>query len=146
MRSCVQQIEESFRPLTLSSVYQTRAIGFEGNDFYNMAIGFDSTLKVEAIHATLRKIEDAHGRRRDVDKLRPRPLDIDLLLFGDLVRHCEHFNIPREEIVRYAFVLLPLSEIAAGLIHPETGQTIGDTWRDFDAGSQPIKKIGFDFE
>ena len=146
LRSCVRQIKEKFRPLTLSSVYQTRAIGFEGNDFYNMAIGFDSTLKVEAIHATLREIEDAHGRRRDVDKLRPRPLDIDLLLFGDLVRYCDNLNIPREEIVRFAFVLLPLSEIAAELIHPETGQAIGEIWRDFDAGSQPIKKIGFEFE
>jgi 2-amino-4-hydroxy-6-hydroxymethyldihydropteridine diphosphokinase len=146
LRSCVRQIKENFRTLTLSSVYQTRAIGFEGNDFYNMVIGFDSTSKVGAIHTTLRKIEDAHGRRRGVDKLRPRPLDIDLLLYGDLVRHCDNFNIPRKEIVRYAFVLLPLSEIAAELIHPETGQAIGEIWRAFDAGSQPITKIELEFE
>ena len=146
LRSCVRQIKENFQPLTLSSVYQTRAIGFEGNDFYNMAIGFDSTLKVETIHAILRKIEDAHGRRRGVDKLRPRPLDIDLLLYGDLVRRGDNLEIPREEIVRYAYVLLPLSEIAAKLTHPETEQAIGEMWRAFDAGSQPIKKIGFKFE
>ena len=146
LRSCVRQIKEKYRRLTLSSVYQTRAIGFEGDDFYNMAIGFDSTLTVEDIHGALRKIESAHGRRRDADKLRPRPLDIDLLLFGNLVRHRDNLDIPRGEILSYAFVLLPLSEIAAGLIHPETGQAIGEIWRAFDAGDQPVRKIGFDFE
>ena len=103
-------------------------------------------MKVETIHAILRKIEDAHGRRRGVDKLRPRPLDIDLLLFGDLVCHGDNLDIPREEIVRYAYVLLPLSEIAVKLPQPETEQAIGEMWRAFDAGSQPIKKIGFKFE
>lgn len=146
LRSSVRQIGESFRPLSLSSVYRTRAIGFDGDDFYNMAIGFDSTLTVDDIHATLRKIEDAQGRRRGVDKLCPRPLDIDLLLFGDLVRHSPIIDIPRGEIVRYAFVLLPLCEIAADLIHPENGQAIEEILRAFDAGDQPIRKIGFDFE
>lgn len=146
LRSCVRQIKEKFGPLTLSSVYQTRAIGFEGDDFYNMVIGFDSTLLVDDIHGTLRKIEYAHGRWRGGDKLRPRPLDIDLLLFGDLVRHRDKLDIPRAEILSYAFVLLPLSEIAADLIHPETGQTIAELWRTLDAGDQPVRKIGFDFE
>ena len=79
-------------------------------------------------------------------KFSSRPLDIDLLLFGNLVRHTADIDIPRREIILYAFVMLPLSEIAADWIHPETGKTIGRMWQDFDAGDQPIEKIAFDFD
>ena len=146
LRSSVRQLNELFRPLTLSSVYQSQAVGFSGDDFYNMAIGFDTTSSVDDIHRSLRQIERAHGRRRHVGKFSARPIDIDLLLFGDMVQHTARFAIPRAEITQCAFVLLPLCEIAADLIHPETGQTIGDMWNNFDADDQPIQRIDFEFE
>lgn len=145
LRSCIRHIKENFWPIALSSVYQTGAIGFEGDDFYNMTVGFDSALPVEDVHGILREIENTHGRERGKSKSGSRSLDIDLLLFGNLVRHGGPFDIPRREIVHHAFVLLPLSEIAADFVHPETGNTIGELWRSFDAGIEPIRKIEFYF-
>lgn len=145
MRSSVKQLDKLFSPLTLSSVYQSRSVGFAGNDFYNMAIGFDTALSVDNLRRSLRQIENAHGRQRSIDRFSSRPLDIDLLLFGDVVQHTAQFDIPRIEISQSAFVLLPLSEIATNLIHPETGQTIGAMWDNFDADDQPIRKIDFEF-
>lgn len=145
VRSSVEQLDKLFGPLTLSSVYRSRAVGFVGDDFYNMAIGFDTALSVDDIQRSLRQIESAHGRQRGIEKFSARPLDIDLLLFGDTVQHTARFELPRAEIAQCAFVLLPLSEIAADLIHPETGQTIGTMWDNFDADDQMIHKIDFEF-
>ena len=145
LRSSVRQLDKLFGPLTLSSVYRSRAVGFAGDDFYNMAIGFDTVSSVDDIHRSLRQIEHAHGRERHIGKYSARPIDIDLLLFGDMVHHTARFVIPRTEITQCAFVLLPLCEIAADLIHPETGQTIGAMWDNFDADDQPIRRIDFEF-
>ncbi len=145
IRSSVSQLQELFAPLTLSSVYQSKAVGFQGSDFYNFALGFDTAASLSHIQSALRGIEAAHGRRRGTNKYSSRPLDIDLLLFGDLVRHSDDIDIPRHEIMQYAFVLLPLSEIAADVVHPETAQTIGQMWRDFAASDQTIKKLDFRF-
>ena len=146
LRSCIQQLHEVFQPLTLSSVYRTRAVGFDGDDFYNMAVGFDSALPVEAVQACVRKIEDAHGRERLIRKYTSRPLDIDLLLYGDYKMHSGSLDVPRREILDHAFVLQPLCEIASSLRHPETGQSIGEIWQSFDATGQPTRRIDFDFD
>ena len=145
VRSSVNQLKKLFGPLILSSVYRSRAVGFEGEDFYNMVVGFDTTLSLDDIHEHLHRIEREHGRQRGMEKFSARPLDIDLLLFGDTVQHSARFDIPRSEIEQCAFVLLPLSEIAADLVHPETGQTFGAMWENFKDENQTIRKIEFEF-
>jgi 2-amino-4-hydroxy-6-hydroxymethyldihydropteridine diphosphokinase len=146
LRRCVRTLHELFRPLELSSVYRTRAIGFEGDDFYNMVVSFDTDLPVEALKARIREIEDAQGRVRRTEKFTARPLDIDLLLYGDMIRRKGLVDLPRPEILKHAFVLQPLCEIAPGLRHPETGRCIADIWDQFDASGQPTRRIDFDFD
>lgn len=145
IKSAIHHLQKLFSPLTVSCVYQSKAVGFDGADFYNLVVGFDTTFSLDQIHDCLRGIEEAHGRKRGTSKYSSRPLDIDLLLFGDTVRHTEHIDVPRGEIGRYAFVLLPLSEIAHDIMHPETAQTIGEMWSNFDAVDQPIHRIQFEF-
>ena len=145
VRSSIVQLERLFSPLTLSSVYRSRAVGFEGEDFYNMVVGFDTNLSIANVHENLRKIENTHGRQRGIEKFSARPLDIDLLLYGEMVQHTASIDVPRSEIEQCAFVLLPLNEIAADLIHPETGQTIGSMWKNFKDKDQTIQKIEFKF-
>ena len=145
VRSSVHELEKLFSPLTLSSVYRSRAVGFEGEDFYNMVVGFDTTLSLDDIHDHLRRIERAHGRQRGMEKFSARSLDIDLLLYGDTVQHSASFDIPRSEIDQCAFVLLPLSEIAPDLVHPEYGHTIGAMWQNFKCKDQAIEKIELEF-
>ena len=127
-----------------SAVFESQPVGIKSGPFFNFVVSAYTDLPLMELDRRLKFIEADNGRYAPDRK--GLPLDIDVLLYGDLVRHCDNFNIPRKEIVRYAFVLLPLSEIAAELIHPETGQAIGEIWRAFDAGSQPITKIELEFE
>ena len=145
IKSSVFELRKRFGPLTLSSVYQSKAVGFEGDDFYNLVVGFDTSSSLAGIQRILRQIEAAHGRHRNSSKYSSRPIDIDLLLFGDTVAHAEGIDVPRHEIAQYAFVLLPLSEIAADVVHPETAQTFAQMWQEFVVADQPIKKVDFRF-
>ena len=146
LRSGVRHLDDKFHLQILSGVYQTRAVGFEGEDFLNMAVGFDSDLPVEQLQSGIKAIEDVHGRARGLGKYVSRPLDIDLLMYGDLIRHDDFIDVPRREILYHAFVLQPLSEIAPTRKHPETGLTFGDSWRAFDASGQSIRRIEFSFD
>lgn len=145
LRSGVHHLHDLFRPLTLSSVYRTRAVGFDGEDFYNMVVGFDSSLSLEEIQRAIKKIEGAHGRQRGFGRYVSRPMDIDLLLYGNRIQHSGPIDVPRREILHHAFVLEPLSEVAPDLRHPETGLTFGEMWRAFDASGQPSRRIDFEF-
>ncbi|MBA1330900.1 2-amino-4-hydroxy-6-hydroxymethyldihydropteridine pyrophosphokinase, partial [Candidatus Endoriftia persephone str. Guaymas] len=86
----------------------------------------------------LRWIEEKNGRQRESDKFAPRTLDVDLLTYGDVVVDEPGLQLPRDEITRYAFVLLPLSEVAGDEIHPVTGQSYRELWRAFNAPEQRL--------
>jgi 2-amino-4-hydroxy-6-hydroxymethyldihydropteridine diphosphokinase len=130
----------------LSRVYETPAEGFDGDAFYNLVVGFDTAESVEQVRTALAAIEDAHGRTRNGPRHGPRVLDLDLLLYGDFVRHDRGFDIPRSEIVQYAFVLGPLAEIAPNLRHPETGDTMAQLWENFDGARQRMVPVALDLE
>ena len=80
----------------------------------------------------LRQIELDNGRTRNSQKFSPRTLDLDLILYDDLVINDGRLQIPRDEIERYAFVLEPLAEIAPALKHPITHITYAELWEKFD--------------
>ena len=72
-------------------------------------------------------------------------LDLDLLLYDDLVLDEKGLRLPREEILRNAFVLWPLAEIAPALVHPSAGKTYAELWADFDKSKETLAPIEFDF-
>lgn len=131
LRGAVRMLREHYGTLTLSHVYETPAEGFDGAAFYNLVAGFDTGESVEQLRQALAAIETAHGRRREHRRFGPRTLDLDILLYDDLVRHTGGVNIPRGEIAKYAFVLGPLAELAPDLSHPETGERLGAMWDQF---------------
>lgn len=135
--TAVRELSDSYRPLTLSTVYESEPVGFGGDNFLNLVAGFDTDSPIEAVIARLKAIEQSCGReRRNNDH--SRTLDIDLLIYGELSRHDDKVDIPREEIGRCAFVLLPLAEIAPEHKHPETGITFGEMWSSFPGGEQQL--------
>ncbi len=146
IRGAVRALKQRYDQLTLSRVYETPAEGFDGDAFYNLVTGFDTEEPVEQVRAALAAIENAHGRTRNGPRSGPRTLDLDLLLYGDLVRHGGGVDIPRDEIVKYAFVLGPLAEIAPGLKHPETGETMARLWENFDAARRRLVPVGLGLE
>lgn len=141
IRGAVGALGERFGELVCSSVYESPAVGFDGEPFFNLVVGFDTTATVGELDATFRHIEDRFGRVRGVERFAPRTLDIDLLTYGQSVGEQDGLILPREDILRYAFVLGPLAEVAPDELHPVEGIRYRSIWERFDRSSQPIVKI-----
>jgi len=146
IRACAHLLADVFGTLYLSTVYESPAYGFQGDNFYNLVAGFDTTLDLRSLATRLRDIEHACGREWYEGRFMPRTMDVDLLLYGDLVRHDDKFDLPRKDIVHYAFVLCPLAEIAAAERHPELGRTYADLWRECATGKHQLRPVRFSFE
>jgi 2-amino-4-hydroxy-6-hydroxymethyldihydropteridine diphosphokinase len=129
-RACVE-LERHFGPLRSSSVYRSAAVGFVGDDFLNMVVSFDATADPDAVERVLTALEQAAGRRRQAAS-GPRTLDLDLLIYGQMVDATR--RLPRADVLGYAFVLGPLAELAPDLRHPVSGARIGEIWRRRDPG------------
>jgi 2-amino-4-hydroxy-6-hydroxymethyldihydropteridine diphosphokinase len=141
VRAAVAALRRHFGLLQISRVYENRPIGFEGENFYNLVTGFDTDEPPERVAAILHGIEQAQGRVRGPVKFAPRTLDLDLLLYGDLVRDDETLRLPRDEIREYACVLGPLAELAPDARHPETGETFAQMWGRFPQSRQPLVPV-----
>ena len=138
LRAALQELRQRFGELAVSPAYRSRSVGFDGPDFVNLAVGLETGLSPEALNVWLHELEDRHGRRRDVPRYSDRTLDVDIVLYGDLVRQGEgHLEIPRKEL-KHAFVLRPLADIAPDLRHPIDGRTMAELWAAFPAESEPL--------
>jgi len=146
IRAAVAALRRRYGTLQLSPVYQCRPVGFEGDDFLNLVAGFDTDEPPLAVAQTLHDIEQQHGRVRGPSRFSARTLDLDLLLYEDLIRNDRELRLPRDEIATYAFVLRPLAELAPERRHPRTGITLAEMWRGFDAASQPLTRVPMTFD
>lgn len=133
-------LENIFGALTLSSLFESEPVGFIGDSFYNMVIGAQTSKSVGQVVDIMRDIEYAHGRDLQAKKCSPRTLDLDLLLYEQLILSTPA-EIPRIEICTSAFVLWPLAELAGDLVHPVKKQTINELWQAFNKNSQQLKKV-----
>ena len=136
----LQALTERYGELQQSSVYESAAVGFDSAPFYNLVVGFSTKESPQVIQDQLHAIEDRCGRQRTAT-LSARTLDLDLLLYDDLVLVDGKLLLPREDINRYAFVLGPLAEIAGAARHPVTAVSYADMWADFDDSAQPLTRI-----
>lgn len=135
----IRELERRYGKLALSPVYRSAAVGFEGDDFLNLVAALETTASPAEIHDEIERIHDIAGRDRGAARYSTRPLDIDLLLYDDLV--LERPQLPRDDVLRYSFVLRPLAELAPALVHPQTGRTMREHWQSFDAASQPLTPV-----
>ena len=145
LRRAIAELRARFGALVVSPVYRSAAVGFEGPDFLNLAVGLDTDLDARALDAWLHALEDRHGRRRDVPRYASRTLDVDIVLFGDaIVDGPGHLQIPRPELVE-AFVLQPLADIAPDARDPVSGRTIGEMGRLQPPGP-PLQRVQLDLD
>jgi 2-amino-4-hydroxy-6-hydroxymethyldihydropteridine diphosphokinase len=143
IRSALLSLQQEFGELLVSKVYENPAVGFEGEDFHNLVIGFDTDRSPIDVAQVLRRIENQHGRTRAEARFAPRTLDLDLLLYGDLVMNRGGLKFPRDEITRYAFVLGPLVELAGDMIHPKLGMPLKELWENME--SRDLRPVEFEF-
>ena len=126
LRAALAELRARFGPLVVSPAYRSKAVGFEGPDFVNLAVAIDTDLDPLALDAWLHALEDRHGRRRDGARYSSRTLDVDIVLFDDLVLEGPgHLKIPRPELDQ-AFVLVPLADIAPDALDPVSGRSLAE--------------------
>ena len=124
LRLAIQKLQERFGALNISPVYKSNSVGFVGEDFLNLVIGFVTYESIENVLKIIETLHQISGRKKTREKFLSRALDIDLLLYGDLIYKSELVTIPRPDILEYSFVLKPLSVVAPDIIHPQTKKTI----------------------
>ncbi|NJN46318.1 MAG: 2-amino-4-hydroxy-6-hydroxymethyldihydropteridine diphosphokinase [Candidatus Competibacteraceae bacterium] len=132
VRQCLDKLRQIFGSVQASTIYQSAAVGFQGDDFLNLVVEFDTGLDVYAVIAQLQNIEAQQGRRRDGDRFSSRTLDLDILLYDNLILEETGLKLPRPDILRYAFVLCPLAELAGERRHPVLNSTFYELWQVFD--------------
>ncbi|MGL5358822.1 MAG: 2-amino-4-hydroxy-6-hydroxymethyldihydropteridine diphosphokinase [Shewanella sp.] len=144
LQSGLLALRRGFGPLELSSMYASQAVGFNGADFLNMVASAETSWDIAEVVARLKLIEREHGRTLGAKKFSPRTLDLDLLLYDDLV--CDTpVALPRAEILSNAFVLWPLAELSPTLNHPLAQQTYGQLWQQYDKNSQRLWPVMFEW-
>jgi len=128
-KNCTKAIEKissakDIKIISKSSFYQTEPIGGVQQDwFVNSAIEIETDLSPENLLSVLLNLELAMGRIRK-EKWGPRLIDLDLLLYGNLILEKKGLTLAHPEIQNRKFVLTPMSEIAGNLIHPTLKKTI----------------------
>ena len=143
IRSGIQALQNTFGTLQQSPVYESEAVGFKGGNFYNMVVSFSSELDVTAVIDKLKTIEIQQGRPSKTIKYAPRTLDLDILLYDHVID--PEIDLPRAEIIKNAFVLQPLSELAPQLKHPISQKTYQSLWDQFPKQQQKLWQIDVPF-
>ena len=116
--------------LRCSAVFESQPVGIKSGPFFNLVVSAFTDLPLMELDRRLKFIEADNGRYAPERK--GLPLDIDVLLYGEQVGNFDGLILPRAEILRNAFVLWPLSLIAAQKLHPEVGRSFAELW----AGAQ----------
>ena len=128
IRIAVHALINAFGDAEVSPIYRSRAVGFDGGDFINLVVRVQTAFKPMELRYFLRSLEDRYGRNREAPKWSDRTLDIDILLFDDLVIKTGKLILPRTEILKFAHVLKPLADIAPDLEHPGDGRAYAELW------------------
>jgi 2-amino-4-hydroxy-6-hydroxymethyldihydropteridine diphosphokinase len=127
-----------------SGCYRNQAFGFSGADFVNAVAGFDTSLAIETLLSELRDIETQCGRGPADPRWGPRAIDLDLLLYGDTVGSGAGYTLPRPDLLRRAYMLGPLAELAPEVAYPPTGPSIAELWSRFPQGAHGLHRLGLD--
>ncbi len=137
----VADLAREFPGVRFSPWYRNSAAGFSGDDFINLVAGFDTQLPLADVLTRLHAIETACGRPRDAPRWAPRSMDLDVLLYGDLVCDEGAVKLPRPDLLKRAYMLGPLAVLAPQVVHPTAGATIGELWQRFDQAAHPLEQL-----
>jgi 2-amino-4-hydroxy-6-hydroxymethyldihydropteridine diphosphokinase len=141
LAAAVAALRARFGEVVVSPVYRSPADGFRGPDFLNAIVAVDSDIHPFALDEWLHALEEAHGRdARDADYSN-RPLDIDIIYFGELVLDGPgDFQLPRPEL-HHAFVLKPLADLAPDFVDPIRNKTLAQLWAAHPRHDDPPAQV-----
>jgi 2-amino-4-hydroxy-6-hydroxymethyldihydropteridine diphosphokinase len=141
LRRALDVLAARYPGLRCSVAYRNRAVGFEGEDFVNLVVGFDTDDDLVTVMDQLHAAEAACGRARNAPKWAPRSMDLDILLYGDRVCDEPALVLPRPDLVRRAYMLGPAAELAPDTVHPALGRTLAELWREFARDEHPLVPV-----
>ena len=135
--AAVAYLAQFGRVRAVSTVWETPPVGFSDQpNFLNAAALLETDLSAQALREeAIAVIETGLGRVRTENRNAPRTIDIDIMLFNRDIIQLERRHIPDPEVLERPFVAIPLAEIAPDYVHPETGQTLKNVAKQFDAAS-----------
>jgi 2-amino-4-hydroxy-6-hydroxymethyldihydropteridine diphosphokinase len=144
LRIALGVLGRHFAPLTVSRAYSNPAVGFVGDDFVNLVVGFETELPVRDVIGRLHEAEAACGRGREAPKWAPRTMDLDILLYGEKVCDEPGLVLPRPDLLLRPYMLGPAAEIAPEVVHPAVGRTLRELWREMEragcaTGMRPVE-------
>jgi 2-amino-4-hydroxy-6-hydroxymethyldihydropteridine diphosphokinase len=146
LRRAISALRDAYPGLRVSRAWSNPAVGFAGDDFINLVVGFETEEPLASVLERLKAVEEAGGRERGAKKWAARTLDLDLLLYGDLVGQFHGATLPHLDLAERAYVLGPLAELAPQRKHPLLGRTFRDLWQQFDRGAHAMRDISLDGE
>lgn len=144
LRLAARELKARFPGARFSRCYRNKAVGFDGPDFINFAVALPTTMPLAALKAELEGIEALCGRPPGAKRWEPRPMDLDVLLYGDLVGEREGLVLPRPSLLEWGFMLGPLAEIEPDLVHPVERRTLAALWTAFDRDANPLVPVALD--
>ena len=141
LRIAVTHLRTFYPGISFSPVFKSDAVGFNGPYFLNLVGVFDSDHPAHMLVEQLHDVEACQGRQRTQDSLTSRPIDIDLLLYGDSVLYDQGMDVPRREILKYAHVLKPLSLALPDTCHPVSGRSYHELWRAMSVCQEKLLEL-----
>ena len=142
VRDALTALGKTFGKLLRSPVYESVAYGFNGPPFYNLVVVFKTPLDVRAVREKIQAIENQQGREMGENRSGSRSLDLDLLLYDDVVFHDQGLDVPRREIFEHAYVLKPLADLLPVTPHPVTGESFADIWFRLGLDQEVLSVVG----
>lgn len=134
IRLALDSLEPHFTKITTSSLYESPSEGFIGGNFYNIGVNVETDKTINDVVNILHDIENSLGRDRNLPKFSSRIIDLDLVLYDDDID--DKLNIPRRDILKYAFVLAPLAELNPNDIHPQERVSYLALWKGFQSSKE----------
>lgn len=128
LRTTLEALASRLVDMRCSSVYECESVGYPGPHYFNMVVSARTDMSLGALNTWLKELELMRGRRAGM-RCATITIDIDLLLYGDLVGCFEGMLLPRQAILKHAFVLLPLSTLAPDHLHPQTKTSFAELWQ-----------------
>lgn len=143
LRAGLDALANFLTDVRCSAVFESQPVGIKSGPFFNLVVSAYTDLPLMELDRRLKLIEADNGRYAPDRK--GLPLDIDVLLYGDLVGNFDGLVLPRAEILKNAFVLWPLSLMAPARVHPEVGKTLAELWRDAQI-DQLLAPVAFEWQ
>ncbi|ASU21471.1 2-amino-4-hydroxy-6-hydroxymethyldihydropteridine diphosphokinase [Vibrio qinghaiensis] len=128
IEAAIEELSTIGNQLQISTIYECASVGFNSAAFYNLVVALETRLSLSDFAAQLRAIESRWGRDPQAKKFQDRTLDLDIILFGELVS-AQDPELPRSDIFKYPFVIQPLYDLSPERIVPNDGRSVRQIWQ-----------------